>query len=183
MTWHLLLDYDVDLAVPGAALEGVAFNDEQGRACVTTRVEVNAARWREIIGSRLALAGYKVTATSWERSSNGWHAKLELDPAPDTPLEVIALQAVCGSDPKREACNVQRARYVEANPARAAYRLIGALEGFQYLDDYDRITAANIVHMLRAELEAGKWRDPGMEFFAGRFNTLYRTNPNRKRKP
>ncbi len=60
---------------------------------------------------RLWRAGYKVIAMSEKVSpgGHGWHITLELRPRPKSPLEVVAIQAILGSDPMREACNLSRA--------------------------------------------------------------------------
>lgn len=47
------------------------------------------------------------------RSGKGWHLTLKITPPCHSPMEVIALQAVCGSDRYREANNVLRARHVQ----------------------------------------------------------------------
>jgi len=46
-------------------------------------------------------------------SGTGWHVLVTVTPSPCTCMEVVALQAVFGSDPKREACNINRARMVD----------------------------------------------------------------------
>lgn len=63
----------------------------------------------------LARAGYRVRWWSERRSpgGKGWHVEIETVPAVRSAVEVVALQAVLGSDPAREACNVTRARQVE----------------------------------------------------------------------
>lgn len=136
MTWHLLLDYDSADAVPGYRLVGGVALPDQANA-------------HHIIRKRLARAGYKVTAWSFERSTNGWHAKVSLDRPPDSPMEVVALQAVCGSDPLRESCNVQRARMAEHVADSAAHP-----------------------DATRVERDAA-------DFWLQRWNVLYRPNPNR----
>lgn len=62
--------------------------------------------------TRLARAGKTVIWLSQRRSpgGKGWHIVLEVSPAPRSAMEVVALQAVLGSDVWREACNVKRAR-------------------------------------------------------------------------
>jgi hypothetical protein len=42
-------------------------------------------------------------------SGSGWHLVLTVVPEPQSPVEVVALQAILGSDPLREACNLHRA--------------------------------------------------------------------------
>lgn len=61
---------------------------------------------------RLRLAGYTIRRWTTRRSpgGKGWHREVWLDPEPDTPAIIVALQAVLGSDPRREACNIQRIR-------------------------------------------------------------------------
>ena len=67
---------------------------------------------------RLQFAGYRIKAHAAKRSPSGrgWHVVLTTDPPIGTPMEVVALQAVCGSDPYREASNVLRARILPAVP-------------------------------------------------------------------
>lgn len=172
MTWHLLLDYDDEEQVPGARDQRVP----------------DSAAAHGIIKKRLARAGYRVGAWSFERSTNGWHAKVELDPAPSSPMEIVALQAVCGSDPSRESCNVQRAREVQALGAYAAQVLAAELD-----KEGDNIAAR--LRAVAAELDV----DPdvvlgavkaflwvrGIEsdsFWIDRWNTLYAPNPNRRKE-
>lgn len=60
----------------------------------------------------LARAGYVWTDLKLLRSPSGkgWHVIADLEPRPTTPMEVVALQAICGSDPWREAMQMYRAR-------------------------------------------------------------------------
>lgn len=46
-------------------------------------------------------------------SGRGWHRWLVVSPAPRSPLELVALQLLFGSDPYREAYLVNRARRIE----------------------------------------------------------------------
>lgn len=60
----------------------------------------------------LGRAGYSI---SWmmekcSKSRTGFHIVLAVVPRPRTAMEVVALQAILGSDPNREACNALRAR-------------------------------------------------------------------------
>jgi len=57
-------------------------------------------------------AGYRVVWMSETRSASrgGWHVTLKLSPPPKSAEEVVALQAILGSDLRREACNLKRAR-------------------------------------------------------------------------
>jgi hypothetical protein len=43
------------------------------------------------------------------RSGKGWHLVLKVTPRPKSATEVVALQAILGSDVMREACNLRRA--------------------------------------------------------------------------
>ena len=67
--------------------------------------------YRKIV-ARLLRAGYEVQEYTRRRSpgGRGWHVIIRLKPEPRDPMEVVALQAICGSDPLREASNVQRVR-------------------------------------------------------------------------
>lgn len=71
------------------------------------------------LARKLHRAGYRVLWW-WERrspSGKGWHLCFKLRPAPRTPQEVVALQALLGSDPYREACNLRRANLYRSVPA------------------------------------------------------------------
>lgn len=63
----------------------------------------------------LRRAGFEPVAWDLTESTNGHHGKLRLAPRP-SPAEAVALQAILGSDPMREACNLQRARSVAELP-------------------------------------------------------------------
>lgn len=60
----------------------------------------------------LARAGYRRKRITRRRSpsGNGWHVVISVEPEPESPVEVVALQAILGSDPLREACNLHRAK-------------------------------------------------------------------------
>lgn len=64
------------------------------------------------LARKLGRAGYRVEWMSECRSprGRGWHLQLRLRPRPTTAEEVVALQAILGSDLLREACNLHRAR-------------------------------------------------------------------------
>lgn len=64
----------------------------------------------------LARAGYRLRWVSQRRSPSGrgWHVEALTRPAIRSCVEVAALQAVLGSDPARESCNVHRARMVDS---------------------------------------------------------------------
>lgn len=68
--------------------------------------------------SRLRRAGHTVQGWKVRRSpgGEGWHMKLVIDPPAETPTGLVALQALCGSDPHREASNLLRARALDDMP-------------------------------------------------------------------
>jgi hypothetical protein len=49
-------------------------------------------------------------------SGAGWHMRLRIVPRPESPMEVVALQAILGSDPWRECMQFLRARMFESCP-------------------------------------------------------------------
>jgi hypothetical protein len=63
---------------------------------------------------KLRRAGYQVRWLSQRRSpsGSGWHLCLKLKPCPRTAIEVVAVQAILGSDAYREACNLHRAKMI-----------------------------------------------------------------------
>lgn len=74
----------------------------------------------ETIRRRIERAGYSiknVIASRQSPSGKGWHVVLEVEPRPKSPYEVVALQAICGSDPYREAMQMNRARNFFRAPA------------------------------------------------------------------
>lgn len=52
-------------------------------------------------------------------SGKGWHLWIEVTPRPRTRVEVVALQAILGSDPLREAVTLMRAKATARMPAWA----------------------------------------------------------------
>ena len=74
-----------------------------------------------IIEHRLNRAGYELLATARRRSpgGKGWHLWLEVSPSPRSPVEVVALQAILGSDPLREAVTLARALVWDRTPVFA----------------------------------------------------------------
>lgn len=60
----------------------------------------------------LARGGRRLLWMRQERSASGkgWHLTLRLTPPCSGPMEVVAWQAILGSDRYREACNVLRVR-------------------------------------------------------------------------
>lgn len=63
----------------------------------------------------LRRAGRRIRWLSQTRSGSGkgWHIEIAITPGCASPIEVVALQAICGSDRYREACNVLRVRTLE----------------------------------------------------------------------
>lgn len=120
LLWDLLIDYDRAQDVPGMVLPTPPFWAKRapyGSYDVARVVEVvegppDVDRLYTILTARLARSGYMVDAFDFRDSTSGWHLKIRLDSHP-SPLEAVALQAICGSDPSRESCNLQRARGVE----------------------------------------------------------------------
>lgn len=55
------------------------------------------------------LVGLRPIWTQYRRTKRGWHCIIRFH-EPLLPAEIVALQAVCGSDPKREALNLARVR-------------------------------------------------------------------------
>lgn len=76
---------------------------------------------RRTISFRLRRAGYELRFMMLRRSpgGNGWHVWLEVSPRPTSPLEVVALQAILGSDPLREAVTLYRAKQWRHTPTFA----------------------------------------------------------------
>lgn len=66
----------------------------------------------------LRRAGYRPVwlAQKRSRSGKGWHLILKVTPRPRHPMEVVALQAILGSDVMREACNLRRAKMLPTMP-------------------------------------------------------------------
>lgn len=68
----------------------------------------------------MARAGYKIKSLSRQRSQSGkgWHLWITLDREVSHPMELVALQAIMGSDRYREACNAQRVRTIATMPRK-----------------------------------------------------------------
>lgn len=66
----------------------------------------------------LSRAGHSLLSVAYRRSpgGKGWHVWLEVEPRPRSMVEVIALQAILGSDPMREAVTLMRARGLRRTP-------------------------------------------------------------------
>lgn len=178
MVAHLLLDYDRAADIPGATLAGTDdWKDppEPGYDPPTSGV------WLEIIAKRLRRAGYAVKVASLARSTNGWHGKVQLDRKPRSPMEIVALQAMLGSDPLRESCNIQRARVLERMDLEMGIaRLVSDAESALHREETELLAAAELVIELRRLLEV--WPRNGLaSFYRDRWNTLYQPNPRRRK--
>lgn len=68
--------------------------------------------------ARLARAGYYTWCINRRTSpgGKGEHIRIRVYPTPPTAMEIVALQAVCGSDPLRESSNILRARNLPKVP-------------------------------------------------------------------
>jgi hypothetical protein len=68
-------------------------------------------RWRRWVWL-LRRAGYEPVALGYRRSpgGKGWHVWIEVDPMPRRPEEVVAVEAMLGSDPARVAMQLVRAK-------------------------------------------------------------------------
>lgn len=79
---------------------------------------------------RLRRAGKRALWLLQERSRSlrGWHCTLRVSPPCRTLDELVALQAICGSDPYREANNLLRARQIGRVPA--FWRRVSAVSVF-----------------------------------------------------
>lgn len=93
-------------------------------ACRWLKVDWDAGTRPVLVGRicwLLARAGFRVVTMMEKRSpgGRGRHAWLEIRPTP-TFTEIVALQAILGSDPSRESCNLARASH--APRVRASVR-------------------------------------------------------------
>lgn len=84
----------------------------------TIKVDVDTLRGRlsgEELAARAVCAKVRIVQVDDRRSPSGrgWHRRITVEPAPRTAMETVALQLLFGSDPVREAFNVQRARLVD----------------------------------------------------------------------
>jgi len=94
---------------------------------MTLRLDVDAGRPLVTLGTLTVLlrrAGVRPLWLMQTRSpgGKGWHVECAVYPAPRTAMEIAALQAVCGSDRAREACNIQRARMVDTRQVPVWWR-------------------------------------------------------------
>jgi hypothetical protein len=86
---------------------------------MTLRIDIDRGRRPLTIGRLcwlLRRSGYRVGWYSQTRSpsGHGWHLEIQTVPDVASAVEVTALQVICGSDSAREACNLTRARRVDA---------------------------------------------------------------------
>jgi len=77
-----------------------------------------------VIVERLQRACRRLVWLSYRRSPSGrgWHLEARVRPGPRSAVEVVALQLLLGSDPKREAHNLNRARHVDAGDVPPFFR-------------------------------------------------------------
>lgn len=91
------------------------------KAHAEVKLDIDSSRKRPTVDAvirKLDRAGYRLVCM-WERRSpggKGWHIGLTVEPRPRSAVEVVALQAILGSDPWREAVTLQRARCYHKTP-------------------------------------------------------------------
>lgn len=99
------------------------------------KVDVDSSRKlsRRALERRARIAHVRIVAVADVRSPSGrgWHRRIAVErlewavrvrPVPFSPLEVVALQLLFGSDPIREAFNLHRARLVQAGQVPRFFR-------------------------------------------------------------
>lgn len=90
------------------------------------KVDVDQARPLRMaeVARRLVMANRRLVALGQEvsPSGRGVHLWVRVQPSPRTAVEVVALQLLLGSDPRREAYNLNRARAVDAGQVRGYWR-------------------------------------------------------------
>lgn len=78
-------------------------------------------RWLAWVTQVVRYCGARCDGAGLSRSRRGWHGELVVS-GWWTPAEVTALQAVLGSDPRRELCNLVRVRALKRmTPAGRRY--------------------------------------------------------------
>jgi hypothetical protein len=65
------------------------------------------------------MVGLRPRFILYEKSRRGWHVLIKLNEKL-RPAAMVALQAVLGSDSRREALNLMRALYIEKNHRRVS---------------------------------------------------------------
>lgn len=97
------------------ATDGCARNITSVAALHVDVDTVRKLRWGEL-DRRLAKANRLLLWLVERRSPSGrgWHRWIGVWPPPASAVETVALQLLCGSDPHREAYNLNRARQVDA---------------------------------------------------------------------
>ncbi len=105
MTWRIgELDDDADLPLCGAVLRLDYDRPRLPARCFAQAM--SALRWLRL----------RPVVVVYDRTERGWHVKVALTRR-CAPLVVVALQAVLGSDPRREVFNLLRARALPRVPA------------------------------------------------------------------
>jgi hypothetical protein len=79
------------------------------------RAQLPGRMYRRIVGT-LRWLRVRPTLVVIERTARGWHIKVRLARRL-SPVTVVALQAILGSDPAREVFNLRRARNLHRVPA------------------------------------------------------------------
>ena len=84
-------------------------------ALTVLKIDVDAHQQCLTIGRLAAQARRAGVTIHWmrqerSRSGRGWHLLVAVSPAIASAMEIVALQAIFGSDPAREANNILRAR-------------------------------------------------------------------------
>lgn len=92
----------------------------------------------------MRLMGWRASWVEYQRSRRGWHVFVAVRERL-RPVEVVAAQAVLGSDRNREAFNLARARLIESghgrvqgNPARVSRRTRVQLKRWHWNVLFDR---------------------------------------------
>lgn len=83
------------------------------------KLDVDSPRCPKLVGRVGFLARLwrlTVRAISWQRTRRGWHCEIVVSQAV-APVVQVAMQAILGSDPAREAFNLVRARKLARVPA------------------------------------------------------------------
>lgn len=90
------------------------------------RVDVDVTRGLSlrVLADRLKKSNRRLSWLVERRSPSGrgWHRWIGIHPRPETAVEMVALQLLCGSDPHREAYNLNRAKRVDAGEISEYWR-------------------------------------------------------------
>lgn len=90
------------------------------------KIDVDSQRLMPVkeLAARAVRAGVRIVALGQWRSPSGrgWHLVILTDPPPSNAVETVAMQLLFGSDPRREAYNLNRARAVDRGAVPAYWR-------------------------------------------------------------